>query len=477
MVEFFKGLTFFILPLGFGKKRLEFFESQIKKFGGSVNYNCVPGVSHVVVEDSVAESRINCLAALKCHSQIIVKESIVLVKVSWLSMCLRQKQLTEICLYEIKWLSKSDEEGQRRPEVVNEGNDNELYDNEMITRNNGNSKSSSDNQLPVCRPNGQVIEELEKLANAYQVQKDIWRCYAYKKAINAIRLHNKQITSFQEARMLPGISDKMALKVMEIIECGKLHKVDEIVDEKTKILDLFCGIWGVGPATAESWYAQGFRCLEDLKERGKLTKRQQIGLNYYDDLQLRIPRDEVLEIYECVSREIVKIHSCLRVELVGSFRRGKETCGDVDLMIINGGPKAPGVILIELTNSLKAQGYITEDLLNIGSEGDNHHSKYFGIFKLPGESSRHRRIDFFVVPKEEYAPALVHYTGSALFNRSIKVLAAKKDMILTEHGLFRGTLRKGSEVMCRGQLVPTATEEDIFNEIGLPYRSPKQRDD
>lgn len=131
MVEFFKGLTFFILPLGFGKKRLEFFESRIKKFGGSVNYNCVPGVSHVVVEDSVAESRINCLAALKCHSQIIVKESIVLVKVSWLSMCLRQKQLTEICRYEIKWLSKSDEEGQRRAEVVNEGNDNELSEKQL----------------------------------------------------------------------------------------------------------------------------------------------------------------------------------------------------------------------------------------------------------------------------------------------------------------------------------------------------------
>lgn len=166
----------------------------------------------------------------------------------------------------------------------------------------------------------------------------------------------KFIFSPQQACMIPGVSEKMALKIVEIIEFGKLGKVDEIVDEKTKILDVFCKVWGVGPSTADAWHAQGFRNLEDLRDKGKLTRQQEIGLMLYDDFQKRIPRNEVVEIYEIVKKGVNKIQGSLKVELVGSFRRGKAHCGDVDLMIVNHGPRNPGEILIQLTDALRGQG-------------------------------------------------------------------------------------------------------------------------
>lgn len=148
----------------------------------------------------------------------------------------------------------------------------------------------------------------------------------------------------------------MALKIMEIIELGKLSKAEDIMDGKTKILDIFCKVWGAGPSTAETWYAQGYRNLEDLTKNSKLTKQQQIGLKFYYDLQIRIPRTEIEQIKEIVAKEIYKIHSSLNIELVGSYRRGKTTCGDVDFMIVNPDVKSPLEILLALTNALKAQG-------------------------------------------------------------------------------------------------------------------------
>lgn len=73
--------------------------------------------------------------------------------------------------------------------------------------------------------------------------------------------HNNLFIYFhlKDAFSLPGVGNKIALKVWEIVETGCLRKVSEVCgDKKTQVLELFTNIWGVGPSTAETWYQQVF---------------------------------------------------------------------------------------------------------------------------------------------------------------------------------------------------------------------------
>lgn len=108
---------------------------------------------------------------------------------------------------------------------------------------------------------------------------DKWRNFAYTKAISAIQCYKKPISSYEEALSLPGLGEKMATKVWELLETGKLQKTEEICQtEEAQTLALFNGVWGVGPTTAQQWFSQGLRTLDDLKFKGNLTRQQHIGL-------------------------------------------------------------------------------------------------------------------------------------------------------------------------------------------------------
>ncbi len=69
---------------------------------------------------------------------------------------------------------------------------------------------------------------------------------------------------------------------------------------------LFAGVWGAGTETTKQWFAQGFRTLDDLRTRARLTRTQQIGLKYYNDFNTRIPREEVTRIETIVDINLIK---------------------------------------------------------------------------------------------------------------------------------------------------------------------------
>lgn len=120
-------------------------------------------------------------------------------------------------------------------------------------------------------------------------------------------------------------------------------------------------------------------------------------------------------------------------------------------------------------------GFLTDDL--VSQEDNGNQKKYLGVCRLPGPGRCHRRLDIIVVPYSEFACALLYFTGSAHFNRSMRALAKTKGMSLSEHALSSGVVRgPGGLKTFSGVILPTVTEKDVFMHLGLPYREPHERD-
>ncbi|XP_042094660.2 DNA polymerase lambda isoform X4 [Ovis aries] len=329
--------------------------------------------------------------------------------------------------------------------------------------------------------NPHITEKLEVLAKAYSVQGDKWRALGYAKAINALKSFHKPVSSYQEAFGIPGIGKRMAEKIVEILESGHLRKLDHI-SESVPVLELFSNIWGAGTKTAQMWYHQGFRCLEDIRNHACLTTQQAIGLKHYDDFLDRMPREEAAEIEQTVREAAQALNPGLLCVACGSYRRGKATCGDMDVLLTHPDGRSHQGVFSRLLDSLRQQapscvgpGFLTDDL--VSHEENGQQQKYLGVCQLPGPGRRHRRLDIIVVPYSELACALLYFTGSAHFNRSMRALAKTKGMSLSEHALSTAVVRSAQGLKVgSGQVLPTPTEKDVFRFLGLPYREPAERD-
>jgi len=227
----------------------------------------------------------------------------------------------------------------------------------------------------------------------------------------------------------------------------------------------------------KKWIDQGLRTLDDLRTKAKLTHNQTIGLKYFDEFLERIPRDEIRQIENVVYNVAQSLRPGIIIQTCGSYRRGKETCGDCDILITH--QTSHEGLLFPLVETLKKTGFLVDDLVYSSDhheEETGSHMKYFGVCRLPGKGKLARRIDIIIVPFNEYACALLYFTGSTLFNRSMRQLADEVNMYLSQHRLNVGVVRKGKEKLNEGKTVPTPTEESIFQYLKLPYRPPEERD-
>lgn len=131
-----------------------------------------------------------------------------------------------------------------------------------LTASDDDSRSRNDG------PNQHLISELTRLQQVYAATGDKWREYAYSKALTIIKKYDTPIQSAQELRLNKhrGIGEKLILKIDEILSTGTSVKLQLLSQsEQVKVMQLFSGIWGVGPTVAKRLYLQGFRTLQDLE--------------------------------------------------------------------------------------------------------------------------------------------------------------------------------------------------------------------
>ncbi|EAA65824.1 hypothetical protein AN1231.2 [Aspergillus nidulans FGSC A4] len=285
-------------------------------------------------------------------------------------------------------------------------------------------------------PNARTIEVLQQMLDYYTRTADHWRTLAYRKAISALRSQSKKVLSRSEAIRIPGIGERLADKIEEIVLTNRLRRLDNTSNTvEDRLLQTYLGVYGAGITVASRWIAQGYRSLEDLRTKASLTQAQRIGLDHYFDFSQQIPRTEV-QAHGNFVRRVVRMESPdMQVIIGGSYRRGAATSGDIDLIITRPDATIEEIRTLMLDNvvpKLFQQGFLQASLAaTCRGEG----SKWHGASKLP-DGQLWRRIDLLFVPGAELGAALIYFTGNDIFNRSIRLLASKKLMRLNQRGLY-----------------------------------------
>jgi DNA polymerase/3'-5' exonuclease PolX len=244
-------------------------------------------------------------------------------------------------------------------------------------------------------------------------------------------------------------------KFEEYVKTGTLRIIEQ---EKTNPINILTDVYGIGPKKAEELVKVGIKTIAELRERQDelLNDIQKVGLQFYEDILERIPRAEIDE-YKILFKSIVKSDA---FEIVGSYRRGAENSGDIDIIITGD----TGIAYKEMIDELIKRKII----LHVLSRGP---SKTLVIAKLPNKIVA-RRLDFLYAPPSEYSFAILYFTGSKIFNTVMRQKALDQGYTLNEHGICHLTSDKK-----KGDLVskPFPTEKSIFDFLGMPYKTPFER--
>lgn len=261
-------------------------------------------------------------------------------------------------------------------------------------------------------------------------------------------------------------------------------------------MKLFTQIFGVGVRTADRWYREGLRTLDDVqKQVQRLTQQQKAGLQHYQDLSTPVQRSDAEALQQVVEAAVGHTLPGATVTLAGGFRRGKLQGHDVDFLITHPQEGQEAGLLPRVMSYLKQQGLVLyhqhQHQHQHGHSGDPTHlpprshtmdtfERSFCIFRLPRPpgaavggtqrpcpSWKAVRVDLVVAPISQFPFALLGWTGSKHFERELRRFSRKeRGLWLNSHGLFDPEQKVVFQV---------AAEEDIFRHLGLTYLPPEQR--
>ncbi|MEE6485749.1 hypothetical protein FKM82_014386, partial [Ascaphus truei] len=308
------------------------------------------------------------------------------------------------------------------------------------------------------------------LAANYEFCENKGSCVAYLRASSVVKSLPFSIVTMKDLEGLPFLGDQMKGVIEEILEDGECSRVFEVMNaERYKSFKLFTSVFGVGLKTSEKWYRMGFRTLEEIRDREdlRLTKMQKCGLRYYEDIASYVSKTEADAIDYLVKDIVWKFVPDAIVTLTGGFRRGKKIGHDVDILITCPRKEKEKNILHNTINVLKNQGLLlffdiiesTFDETKLPSrrvDALDHFQKCFAILKLQkrrvnivscndsseteSRSWKAVRLDLVITPYEQYAYALLGWTGSRQFERDLRRYAThERRMMLDNHGLYDKT--------------------------------------
>lgn len=368
--------------------------------------------------------------------------------------------------------------------------------------------------------NIKISEMLKDISEVYHEcpidPMDEWRSYSYRLVSGRVKYLDFHVTNDSESlhrlSLIRGFGKKVMKQITEYLQTGKCPLLCEFKRDPTRVsFGNMLNIWGVGPKGASDLIQLGYTDIESVRRDVKnlkltLEPNVLVGVEFYEDFQERMTREEVKQMGGIVKEAVKERFPGADVVIMGSYRRGKETCGDIDILIVHQKyvTSTPEGALDDLVERLKKRGYITHHLTSVSTKNEVYeqttHSQYsqrqdgeddtyscsdfdyfgvvrttpksqsyMGVFRSPLFPEKHRRIDIKFYPYREKAFASLYFTGSGHHNRSMRLYAKKRRQIkLDDHGI--------KDYLSGARKFEAKTERGIYDYLGLEYREPHQRE-
>lgn len=300
---------------------------------------------------------------------------------------------------------------------------------------------------------------------------DVFRIRSYRRAAEAIDALPQQVRDLiQEPKKLlevPGIGKGMLLNLQELFASGKIPIHEEMLAKyKPSMLDLL-KVQGLGPKTiALIWSAYQVADIdgvEKLAQEGKIRILPRMGekheqkllkaIESYRKLTGRFLISTAAETAEALAEHLRAFKGVEKVTPAGSLRRGRETVGDLDLLVTGKACETEESRQAVMEHILKFPG-----LTDVIARGDN---------KISFHLRNHMQVDVRLLAAESFGAALVYFTGSKSHNILLRQRALKMGFTLNEYDLAR---------LDDDKRVASRTEEDIYKILKLDYIPPELRE-
>jgi DNA polymerase (family 10) len=316
--------------------------------------------------------------------------------------------------------------------------------------------------------NKEIARLLHETADLMEVAaEDGFRIRSYRNAAAAIASYPERVADIvcnpeRKVTEIAGIGKGLASVLAEICERGSFDRRDEMLKKYPASALELLKIQGLGPKTIALLYEHhGVRTVDDLericreqKLRGmprmgaKLEEKVLRAIEAYRKSAGRFLLSFAYRVADELSTEFYSLGGIERVEAAGSLRRGRETTGDLDLLVTGEGASKALDHLIRHPKTQEVLG-----------RGENKASVSFGLDRM--------QVDVRALPHESFGAALQYFTGSKEHNVALRTIAVRQGLTLNEYGLFS---------LEGNQRVAGETEEEVYDRLGYAWIPPELRE-
>jgi len=317
--------------------------------------------------------------------------------------------------------------------------------------------------------NREIAAVFEEIANMMKIAQDdpkwSFKAAAYDRARRSIEGFHERAEDLardpkRKLTEIPGVGEDLAAKISEMVETGECQYHQDLLKKVPRSVLQLLELQGVGPQKVRLFHKElGINSVEDLEKAvkaGRLhglpgisAKTEENILKALETFQRAAGRFRLDTAYETAEKLAQYLKERKEVEQVtpaGSLRRGRETVGDLDLLVTG-------------TDHAKIA---------------DHFAQYSGVDQILGKGEdkvsvklkNGMQVDVRLLEREAYGAALMYFTGSKEHNIALRERAKKHSWKLSEYGLF-----EGEKVLAR------RTEEEVYEKFGLEWIPPELRED